>query len=309
MQANLWKSWQEQINKERIHEPVLLKEVLEQFNLGAHLKSQVRIIDATVGTGGHLMAFAKAKAQVLGIDADPEMLAITRQRLAKEGLRTLVFQANFRNIDEIARQENFDNVEGILFDLGVSNTQLTDVKRGFSFAHPEVLLDMRIDPAGQGLTAADLLNALRKDQLTVLFERVLPYFQAKKLVGEIISVREKEKIVTVGDFIRICQVIKGKKGLNPATLPFLALRLAVNCELENLAQGLPRAFTLLAKRGRLLAITFHSAEEKIVVNFFRERKYLGLAKIVTKQPILPSRAERLQNPKARSAKLFVLEKI
>lgn len=294
------------MTKDKFHEPVLVHEVLEA--LKAPLKNQARVIDATVGSAGHSLAIVGSGGKILGIDEDKEMLEVAEQRLGKTGGSFKLVHGNFRNIDEIAKKEGFVGADAILFDLGVASVQLTSEERGFSFSNPEANLDMRIDKTFQNLTGADLLNGLRKEHLTVLFQKVLNPFAARKIARQVLRQREAKKITTVGDFLEICQVVKGKPGLHPATLPFLALRMAVNCELENLEEALPKAFSLLAKGGKLLVITFHSGEEKVVVAFNRKAERDGLAKVLSKEPIVPKEDEVKTNPRARSAKLHILEK-
>lgn len=278
----------------------MIDEVLEALEV--HLKSQARVIDATLGTGGHSLALLAAGVSVLGIDLDPQMLAIAEKRLAKFGAKVKFAQGNFRKIDEISRKCGFTEVDGVIFDLGTSNLQLTSVERGFSFANPAAPLDMRFEPEAQGVTGADLLNGLREDQLRVLFGRVLGWSESRKLARRVVTEREVKPFVTVGDFLKISRV-GVKEGLNPATLPFLALRLAVNSELENLEEGLTKAYALLRPGGRLIVIAFHSGEDAIVKHF--GKKVGGL---VTKKPIRPGPDEIAANPRARSAKLRIIEK-
>jgi 16S rRNA (cytosine1402-N4)-methyltransferase len=296
----------------KFHEPVLVHEVIDQ--IGAPLNSQAQIIDATLGTGGHCLELVKNGYKVLGIEADSEIMAVAKERLGKvclDGGRACptIVHGNFKDIGLIASENNFNHVMTVLFDLGVSNLQLTSPERGFSFGSPEALLDMRIDRSAQGLTGADLLNALREDQLTVLFGRVLKHFQAKKLAHEVARYRQINKIASVGDLIEISHVVKGKAHLDPATLPFLALRIAVNSELENLSEALPRAWSLLGRGGRILVISFHSLEENIVRDFGRQMESQGFGKVNTAQAIKPTEEELHKNPKSRSAKLNVIEKV
>lgn len=287
----------------KYHEPVLVREVIE--NLAAPLNSK-KVIDATLGSAGHSLALAKSGFEVLGIEVDPEILTLAKKRIKRKNIKAVY--GNFREIKEIAEKNGFEKVSNILFDLGVSNLHLRSPQRGFSFGHPEAILDMRLDPKKQGLTASDLINLLREDQLVTLFSRVLKYFQAKRLVREIVRKRQYRKIETVGDFLKICQVIRGKSGLNPGTLPLLALRMAVNSELENLKEALPNAFSLLVPSGRLLVITFHSEEERIVKDFFFETGRENLGKVLTKKSIIPNNFEIENNPSSRSAELWILEK-
>ena len=309
------------MNKQRespkIHEPVLLKEVLEAAKPKAPLKKQVYAIDATVGTGGHTEGLVKAGFKVLGIEADKEMLELAAKRLANacpalnqggSGSYKLVL-GNFAELDKIAIEAGFERADVIIFDLGVSTLQLTSPTRGFSFRQALAPLDMRLNRKEQAVTGADLLNSLRQDQLSDLFAVVLSPGVAKKLAKIVCQQREIKPMTTVGDFLEVIErVIKTKKRLHPATLPFLALRMAVNSELENLKQALPKAFDLLNPGGRLLVISFHSGEDRIVKHFFRQMVSQNLARNLTKKPILPTEKEIEANPKSRSAKLRVLQK-
>ena len=209
---------------------------------------------------------------------------------------------------KIAKDYSFQDVDGILFDLGISSFQL-EKERGFSYQDPEALLDMRADETSQEVRAADLLNALNEGQLREMFSEVMPFYESKILSERIIEARKTKKINSVGDLLSILGSLPGsKKSLNPATLPFLALRVKVNSELENLREGLPQSFRLLGKKGRLVVISFHSREDVIVKKFFKEKENEGLAEILTKKPIIPSSDESERNPRSKSAKMRVLEK-
>lgn len=295
-------------NNQILHEPVMVDEVLGFLNL-ALLKKHGRYIDATLGTGGHALAIMKAGGQVLGIETDKEMLEIARERLGGMPAAKLV-NANFKDIDKTAKEAGYSEVNGIIFDLGVSNLHLKSRQRGFSFEEKTALLDMRLSPDSQGVTGADLLNSLRRDQLEELFGAVMKKGEARRLAVEVLNKRKEEPIKTVGDFLEIIEKarITGSK-LNPATKPFLALRIKVNSELENLRLALPKAFDLLRKKGRLVIISFHSGEDALVKRFFKEMQMEGLAKVLTKKPIGPSSEEVKENPRARSAKLRCLEKL
>jgi len=272
------------------HEPVMVEEVL------AHLNKAKSVIDATLGTGGHSLKLLESGVKILGIESDPEILEIGKERL--NNLNCIMVHGNFKDIDKIAHENGFNKVDGILFDLGVSNLQLMNESRGFSFSNPNAIFDMRIDKENQEVTGAILLNVLRKDQLEKLFSKVLDLSSARWLTKRVLEKRETKPIGTVGDFLDICEGLRGKARLNPATLPMLAVRIAVNSELENLKEVLPKAYDLLEIGGKLLIISFHSGEEEIVKNFSKE--FLG--------PIKPTMEEINRNPKARSAELFVLTK-
>ena len=272
------------------HEPVMVEEVL------AHLNKAKSVIDATLGTGGHSLKLLESGVKILGIEFDPEILEIGKERLSN--LNCIMVHGNFKDIDKIAYENGFNKVDGILFDLGVSNLQLMNESRGFSFSNPNAIFDMRIDKENQEVTGAILLNVLRKDQLEKLFSKVLDLSSARWLTKRVLEKRETKPIGTVGDFLDICEGLRGKARLNPATLPMLAVRIAVNSELENLKEVLPKAYDLLEIGGKLLIISFHSGEEEIVKSFSKE--FLG--------PIKPTMEEINRNPKARSAELFVLTK-
>lgn len=289
------------------HETVLVKEVIEAL----HIEKKGKYIDATLGNAGHSLEILRLGGCVLGIEMDPSMLAIANERIekeiGKEGKYKLV-RGNFIDIDKFAVDHGWDKVDGILFDLGVTNLHLKDLERGFSFENPEALLDMRMDETTQAVKGSDLLNVLREDQLRELFENTLDSGSAKWISGRVIHSREKKPIANVGDLLEICEGLKtGKTNINEATLPFLALRIAVNSELSNLKEVLPKAFDLLNKGGRLVVISFHSGEDVLVKNFFKE-KILGGAKPISFKPLVAGREELESNRRARSAKMRILEK-
>jgi 16S rRNA (cytosine1402-N4)-methyltransferase len=288
-----------------LHESVLVGEVIKAL----HINKSSKYIDATLGNGGHSLEILKSGGEVLGIDLDPEMIAIAGKRLKKSGNSGYkLVNGNFTDIDKIANENNWNPVEGILLDLGVTNLHLKDLERGFSFGNETAELDMRLNPEAQGVKGSDLLNVLREDQLGELFEVTLEPGAAKWITGRVIYSRSEKTITTVGDMLEICKGLKtGKTGLNEATLPFLALRIAVNSELTNLEEVLPKAFNLLAKGGRLVVISFHSGEDAIVKNFFKEKDKEG-NKIINFKLVLASPEEIEINRRARSAKMRILEK-
>lgn len=281
-----------------MHEPVLVNEVLEGFGL-EHL-NQAKIIDATLGAGGHSIEFGKAGAQVLGIDADSQMLEIAKKRLevACPGHFTLI-NGNFTHIDQIAIKSGFERVDGILFDLGISSVHYSEIKRGFSFEKPDEALDMRLDPLKQDVKASDLLNVLDETKLRSLFETVFDPGSARVVAKKVIKIRNQKPFDTVSDAIAV--------SYERAKL-FLALRIAVNTELENIPEALTKAWTLLNNNKRLLVISFHSMEDRIVKRTFLDLVLSHNAKLITKKPIMPGVDETSINPRARSAKLWILEK-
>lgn len=303
------------MKKPKYHKPVLTKEVLNAL----HINNQAKYIDATLGTGGHSQEIIRNGGLVLGIEADEDALKTAKRRLDKtcsavrHKAQSSCFKlahANFKDIGQIAKTNGYEMVNGILFDLGVNSQQLTSDKRGFSFSNPKALLDMRIDPQGQKVTAADLLNGLRKDQLDEMFLVVLDYKEAINLAKRVVETRKTSPFKTVEDLLKVAGRPANKKsGLHPATKAFLALRIAVNSELENIKEAIPAALSLLASEGRLVVISFHSGEDKIIKECFKDFQKEGVAEIETKKPIIPTKQEIRANPSARSAKMRVLIKI
>lgn len=293
--------------KSDLHESVLVSEVVDAL----HIEKGKKYIDATLGNAGHFLEILKKGGDALGIELDPKMVKISEERIKSESVslpRWKIVNDNFVNIDKIVERENWKQVNGILFDLGVTNLHLKDMGRGFSFENPEALLDMRINQGTEGVKGSDLLNILREDQLEDLFEITLDPGAAKWITGRVMHSRAAKPIATVGDLLEVSHGLKtGRTGLNEATLPFLAVRIAVNSELSNLEEVLPKAFEILEKGGRLVVISFHSKEDAIVKNFFKEKKGEG-AEIITFKPVLAGEEEINVNRKARSAKMRVLQK-
>ena len=328
--------------KDNNHKTVMVREVLSALHIKNPARGalqrvagrQARYIDATVGLGGHAIEIVKSGGNVLGIEADSESLEIARERLIEacpdrhhtvsvpdgyrmvpvptpsptRGAYTLV-HGNFKDLKKIALEKGFDQVDGILFDLGISSYQLTKKIKGFSFQDSTVPLDMRLDSVNQKVTASDLLKALNIGQLTQVFKETLTQDRAKVLAKKIIDVREKKEIKTVGDFLMVIgDDYKIKPKLHGATLPFLALRIAVNSELDNLRQALPQVLELLVSGGRLVVISFHSGEDRLTKHFFKVIEDSGRALIISKKAIIPGTEEIKENPRARSAKMRILQK-
>lgn len=294
------------------HQSVLYKEVLE----GLNVKAGDTYIDATIGGGGHTKGIRQFGGKVLGIDVDPEaikyvakILKIPLQekegRLVGESEKLTIVQGNFADLKNIAERFGVWEAAGVLFDLGVSSHQLEEAERGFSFRQ-DAPLDMRADPA-LAVTAADLVNGLTKGELDELFNKYGEEPASRRLARAIIEARLKKKIETTRDLTEIVERVAWKRGkIHPATRVFQALRIAVNDELNNLKKGLVEATAVLNKGGRLVVISFHSLEDRTVKNFFKERADL---QVLTKKPIVPEEEEILENPRARSAKMRVAERI
>ena len=308
-------------NLKNLHSPVLKREVLVYLRVSelAHLKDKAKFIDATLGLGGHTEEFVKSGVRVLGIEADPNSLELSKIRLrsacpgANESVHAPSYTlklGNFKDIDEIAQAAGFSGAVGVLIDLGISSFQLDDTSRGFSFNELSSPLDMRIDRVNQGVTAANLLSSLNKGALGELFSVVIKRRGlVSRLTDAVLTYRSQKKLATIGDFLEILRMAGLYEHKKTLALPFLALRIAVNSEVENLVLALPKAFGVLAPGGRLAVISFHSGEDTLVKDFFKELEIKGLARFITKKPVVPSAGEIVANSRARSAKMRVLEKI
>jgi 16S rRNA (cytosine1402-N4)-methyltransferase len=306
------------------HTPVLLAETLAALQP----RTGGRYIDATVGGGGHAEKVLESSCPdgfVLGIDADPAALAASAARLASFGPRVRLVQAYFDELDVVGRGAGFTEVDGILFDLGVSSPQLDRPERGFSFQYDSPL-DMRFGPAAS-TTAEALINQLPVSELERIFRAYGEERFARRIAHRIGQARSRDPIRTTAELAAIVARAKpsgGREPIHPATRVFQALRIAVNDELERLRRALPQALELLTPGGLLAVISFHSLEERIVKTFFRDEArscvcppevpicrcgHSARVRIITRRPIVASPAETTLNPRARSAKLRVAERL
>jgi 16S rRNA (cytosine1402-N4)-methyltransferase len=293
------------------HQPVLLKEALEYLQV----KPGRIYLDATLGDGGHTQAILEKGASVIAIDQDPQALERASARLQSacpdinikldvklpvtqvEAKTCLLIRSNFANLDQLINLP----IDGILFDLGVSTLQILMPQRGFTF-QSEGPLDMRMDP-DLGVTAADLLMALSQKELTRLLLELGDETFAAKIARRIVKVRQRTPIVTTTQLADLVARIKPHSKIHPATKTFQALRMAVNQERYSLTQALPQALRLLKKQGRLVIISFHSGEDRLVKHFLKEQAESNNLEILTSKPVKPTVLEINQNHKARSAKL------
>lgn len=302
------------------HQPVLYHEIIHALRP----QSPGRYVDATVGAGGHAWGILEASApdgQLLALDKDPQALAIASQRLSVYHPRVILVHASYTQLREELIRIGWQQVNGIVFDLGVSSMQLDQAERGFSFL-ADGLLDMRFDPTA-GRSAADLVNCLSEDELTDLIWRYGEERHARRIAREICRSRPLE---TTRQLAQAAERAVGgrKERIHPATRTFQALRIAVNDELRGLEQVLPDAVDVLASGGRLAVISFHSLEDRIIKQFFRRESrdcicppeqpvctcnHHATLREITRKPILPSMEEIATNPRARSAKLRVAEKL
>lgn len=285
------------------HIPVLKREVL------TYLKPEKGedAIDATLGGGGHASAILEATGpggRLLGIEWDARTLEETRKRLESFGSRAMLVHGNYRDLGMLARTYAFPAVSMILFDLGYSSFQIDDAERGFSFRNNGPL-DMRYD-ADHATTAADIVNTWPKKEIIRILREYGEERSAGRIATAIVEARDIDPILTTKALARLVRDTARRSGkIHPATQTFQALRIAVNDEFGNLKEALPIATSLLERGGRIGVISFHSLEDRIVKNFFRETEDL---KPITKRPISPAQDEIDGNSRSRSAKLRVAVK-
>lgn len=290
------------------HTPVVLGEVIA----GLDVRAGKRYIDATVGGGGHGWEIVKRGGNLLGIDIDQEAIKFTKAKFKVQSSKSKVagkwalVQGNFRDLEKIARENGFEKVDGILFDLGVSSYQLDIAERGFSYRASDAPLDLRFDRS-HGESAAGLLNRASREELYEIFAKLAEEELAGPIADALISTRRLKPIMTTGDLARVIEaIVKDKrKQIKVLSRVFQGLRIAVNDELNALKEGLNAAARILRPGGRLAVISFHSLEDRIVKRFLRGTGW----RVVTRKPVCPSQAEIIANPRSRSARLRIAEKI
>ncbi len=320
------------------HTPVMLKEAIE------YLRPQAGdvIVDCTLGGGGYTMALAKkvgSRGKVIGIDADEMAIKNSEFRIQNSGLKNIILShANFKDLQKILEKNGVENVNGVVFDLGLSSYQLHDRSRGFSFN-----MDQEIDmafggsratascPRGRqilelrGVKTEDIVNKWKQDELEKIIREYGEERYAGRIAGAIIKNRPVQSAKKLGEIISKSVPRSYERGrINPATRTFQALRIATNDELNVLQEALPQAVDILSQGGRLVVVSYHSLEDRIVKNFFKQEargcvcppeipkcqcKHKPRVKIITKKVARPSEDEARNNPRARSAKLRCAEKI
>jgi len=302
------------------HQPVLYQEIIHALQP----QNGGRYVDGTLGAGGHARGIMEASApdgQLLGLDVDPQALAIARRNLAPYEQRIHLAQASYTSLSTQLTQLGWEAVDGILLDLGASSMQFDTPERGFSFLH-DAPLDMRFGP--QALqTAADLVNKYSEQELADLIYQNGEERGSRKIARAILRARP---IHTTRELVAVIESVSPRRGnrVHPATRTFQALRIAVNEELDSIEAILPQVIAALNVGGRLAVISFHSLEDRLVKDFFREQsrdlvnppyeqiyevERKATLKEVNRKPIMPSEDEIKSNPRARSAKLRVAEKL
>jgi 16S rRNA (cytosine1402-N4)-methyltransferase len=302
------------------HQPVLYQHILDYLKPA----SPGKYVDGTVGAGGHaagILAASAPEGLLLGLDVDERAIALARQKTAGFGSRVIIKRASYTSLRNQLEELGWENVEGVLLDLGISSMQLDNAQRGFSFLK-EAPLDMRFDNS-QKLTAGELVNELSQKELARIIREFGEEPRANQIAAAIVRNRPIQTTTELAALITA--VHKGKRGrTNPATKTFQALRMATNDELNRLAHGLEQAIEALGKGGRLAVISFHSLEDRLVKQLFQRESrdcicppeqvictcgHHASLKVITKKPVIPSEEEVTANPRSRSAKLRVAQKI
>jgi 16S rRNA (cytosine1402-N4)-methyltransferase len=301
------------------HQPVLASEVVELLAP----RPGALVVDGTTGGGGHTELILKTGADVLALDQDPEAIEHAREQLAHVGSRVTLRRANFRYADKVLDELGIARIGGVLLDIGVSSRQLENAERGFSMMRNGPL-DMRMDPLSP-TTASSVVNTYSEEQLTRLFRELGEEPAARRIASLIVKARKEAPFRETLPLARAIEKVVGRHGrLHPATRVFQALRMEVNDELGALEQGLRVLTSRLEPGARIAVISFHSLEDRIVKNFFREhsREWLDRPEwpeprrnpeydlsLITSKPVEPTEEEQRANPRSRSAKLRVAEKI
>lgn len=289
------------------HVPVLLNEAIDNLSI---IKGQ-KYVDGTFGGGGHTREILSRGGLVLALDQDQEAIEVAKESFSQEIMNSTltIKKANFSDLKTVCQTTGFESVSGIILDLGVSSHQLDTPSRGFSF-NKDALLDMRMDPQNQGVTAADFINAAGESELTSIFWRFGGESMSRKIAKAIVAARKSGRIDTTIKLADIISSVKPRSlsgSIHPATKVFQALRIAVNDELNSLTSVLPQTSDVLRSGGHLVVISFHELEDKIVKNFLKD--HTDQFTELTQKPIVPTENEININPRSRSAKMRVAQKI
>ncbi len=293
-----------------VHQPVMLNEIISSLNL----KPGDKVLDTTIGPGGHakeILNHILPGGVLIGIDADKSAINIAEDALKDFQGHFKLINDNFKNLDIILSKEGIKGYNAILFDLGISSYQIEDPERGFSIKYGG-RLDMRMDPKLK-ITAHDIINRYKEKDLSDIIKRYGEERFHNRIARFIVERRSKKTIEDARELAEIIHKAIGYRYRNtkidPATRTFQAIRIAVNNELISLEDGLKKAVSWLEYDSRICVISFHSLEDRIVKNLFRSYSQLGVLRIITKKPIRPSSEEVISNPRSRSAKLRVAERI
>lgn len=296
-----------------MHQPVLLQELIEELTIQpAHI-----VIDATLGGGGYSKAISERLGKtgtLVGIDQDGAAVERTRLKLGGATCSVYLREANFRTLDQVLNDLKIDRVNGIAMDLGFSSDQLETSERGFSFQKDEpLLMTFKENPTKADLTAHDIVSAWSEEHLADIINGFGEERFAKRIARAIVGTRETKSIDRTKELSEIITQAVPRwytfRKLHPATKTFQALRIAVNDELGALREGIEKGIERLAPKGRFAIVSFHSVEDRVVKTHFRTAQQKGLGQVVTKKPLVPTQEEITDNPRARSAKLRIFEKV
>ncbi len=288
------------------HTPVLLEEVLEWLRI----RPDGTYIDATLGAGGHSAAIAEklTSGRLISLDRDAQALELARERLRSFGERVKLVQSPFSRIAEVAQELGIPTVDGVLADLGVSSMQLDQGERGFSFREAAPL-DMRMDTANDKLTADEIVNRWSEKEIADLLYREADEHDSRRIAKAIVRARPLRDTAHLATTVAGARKQWGRQRLHPATKTFLALRIAVNREMEELGQFLSRTPATMNSGGRWVVLSYHSREDRLVKHAFQEGERAGTLRVLTKHVIQPSEQETMGNPRSRSAKLRCAERV
>ncbi len=292
-----------------VHRTVLLNETID----GLNLNDKSVVLDCTFGGGGHSLEICQRypDIKIVALDQDQDVFSNkAKERFKDLGCDISFVNANFRDLDK----GDWHNLDGIIFDLGLSSDQLENSGRGFSFKKNEpLLMTMKENPSPEDITAREVVNTWAEKSLADIIYGYGEEKQARRIAKEIVAFRKKREIKTTFDLVKIIEQAipaKFRKGkIHFATKTFQAIRIAVNDELEALKEGLEKGFQSLKGKGRMTVISFHSLEDRIVKRFYQKQAKEKKALLVNKKPIIATEEEVKKNPRARSAKLRILEKI
>lgn len=296
------------LKKVTVHKPVLVHEVLEYLQVRPHKT----YLDVTFGSGGHSRAILEAEptCKVIGFDWDSVALETYGSPLHAEfGDRFTFVWGNFSLLYKMLKKYHISNVEGILADFGTSQVQISNTP-GLS-VYRDTPLDMRLSAAHNAVTAGDILNKATARKLAEIFFQLGQESKGRQIAQAIVAARAKRKLTTTGQLVDIVEQIVpvGRSRIHPATKVFQALRMYVNHELDNIQAFLPTAVKALNPGGRLVCISFHSLEDRLVKQYFKDQEHAGTIEVITSRAVTASEQELAHNPSARSAKLRVAEKI
>ncbi len=288
-----------------LHTPVMLREVLEWLRV----RPEGNYLDATTGTGGHLVEIARqlTTGHAYGIDRDPNALEIARERVSEFGKKVTLVKASFSEIGEVQERYAMPEFDGVLADLGISSLELDTPERGFSFRYAAPL-DMRMDPE-QALTAEEIVNHWPERELADLLYQKAEERDSRRIARMIVRARPIRDTAHLATVVAGARKARGRQRLHPATKTFLALRIAVNREEEELEQFLSRAPATLSPGGRWVMLSYHSLEDRRVKHTFQRLEREGQFQVLTKKIIEPTLDEIRDNPRARSAKMRVAQKL